>query len=260
MKYFSWNVAGIRARIKNGYMSFLANGEWDILCFQETKAEEDQVKLEDDIKKMYPYRYWKSCQGITQRKGLNGTSIWSKTAPIKEIPTPEFDVEGRITSLEYDKFIIVTVYTPNSQSLKSDRFSFRTDEWDKKFLEYIKELDINKPVIVCGDLNIARENIDVFAPARFKNKIAGFLDKERINFQKIMDAGWLDTFREKYPNIPRKYTYWDQKIKTRREENEGWRIDYFLIPSRIKENLISAEIRPDIKGSDHCPVILELHI
>ena len=260
MKCFSWNVAGVRARIKNGYIDFLAGGEWDIVCFQETKAEEEQVKLTEDIKKVYPYRYWKSCQGITQRKGLNGTSIWSKTEPVKEIAPPDFDVEGRITSLEYDKFIMVTVYTPNSQSLKSDRFVFRTDEWDVKFLEYIKDLDENKPVIVCGDLNIAREDMDVFAPDRFKNKMAGFLNKERVNFEKMLDAGWVDTFREKYPNEPKKYTYWDQKIKARREQNDGWRIDYFLVPTRLRESIVSAEIRPDIIGSDHCPVILEINI
>jgi len=260
MKCFSWNVAGIRARIKNGYIDFLAGGEWDIVCFQETKAEEEQVKLTEDIRKVYPYRYWKSCQGITQRKGLNGTSIWSKTEPVKEIAPPDFDVEGRITSLEFDKFIIVTVYTPNSQSLKSDRFVFRTDEWDVKFLEYIKNLDKNKPVVVCGDLNIAREDMDVFAPDRFKNKIAGFLNKERENFEKILDEGWVDTFREKYPNEPKKYTYWDQKIKARREQNDGWRIDYFLVPIRLRESIVSAEIRPDIIGSDHCPVILEINI
>lgn len=260
MKILSWNVAGIRATIKKGGLDFLLSEEWDIVCFQETKAEEEQVKLCDDLIKIYPYRYWNSCQGITQRKGLNGTSIWSKKKPIREIPHPDFDVEGRITTIEYPECILVTVYTPNSQSIKSERHKHRIEEWDVKFLSFIKNLDKICPTIVCGDLNVAREDKDVFAPDKLRNKCAGFLDVERINFEKYIMEGWVDSYREKYPDKEGAFTYWDQKIKTRRPENLGWRIDYFLVPQKIKDNIKSAEILAEVMGSDHCPIILDISL
>ena len=260
MNILSWNVAGIRATIKKGGLDFLLCEEWDIVCFQETKAEEDQVKLSNDLGNIYPHRYWKSCQGITQRKGLNGTSIWSKKKPIREITPPSFDVEGRITVLEYPECILVTVYTPNSQSIKSERHKHRIEEWDVKFLEFVNELNKICPTIICGDLNVARENKDVFAPDKMRNKCAGFIDAERSNFEKYIMEGWVDSYREKYPDKEGAFTYWDQKIVTRRPENLGWRIDYFLVPEKIKKSIKSAEILPEIMGSDHCPITLEIEL
>ena len=253
----SWNVAGIRACIKKGGLDFLLIEDYDIVCFQETKAEEHQVKLPFEMKEKYPYRYWHATQGITQRKGLSGTSIWCKTEPIKVFEPMEMDVEGRTIALEFSEFIIVTVYTPNSQKLNSDRFYFRTEEWDIKFREYVDNLNKIKPVIMCGDFNVAHSDIDIHNPDQNRNKSAGFLNAEKDNFSKLLETGYIDTFR-KFCVDPGQYTYWDQRNPKLRENNKGWRIDYFLVFESFIDNIKDSKIRPDIYGSDHCPVILSL--
>jgi exodeoxyribonuclease-3 len=257
MKILSWNVAGIRATLKKGHLDFLASGEYDIVCFQETKAEESQVVMPEQLSATYPFRYWRSTDGTTQRKGLSGTAIWSKTGALENLEPPSIDAEGRVTALEFNDFIVVTVYTPNSQSPVSERHLYRVGVWDDHFLEYIQMLNKRKPTIVCGDLNVANEDIDVFAPDDWRNTCAGFLDPERANFKRIINNGWFDSFREKHPGEERCYTFWDQKQPYLRRCNRGWRIDYFLVPEIFRKKVRKAEILPTVMGSDHCPVILD---
>jgi len=257
MRILSWNVAGIRATIKKNHLSFLTSGYYDVVCFQETKATAEQVNVPDDLNKIYPYRYWRSTMGTTQRRGFSGTSIWCKTAPIAEIDPPEIDEEGRITALEFDKVIIVTVYTPNSQKPGTDRHMFRTGAWDHIFREYICQLNSRKPTIVCGDLNVAHHDIDIHNPNKNRNKSAGFLDDERDNFQQHLNEGYVDAFREKNKE-PNNYTYWDQRMPHLRKTNRGWRIDYFLVPNKIKKKIKTCRILKEQLGSDHCPIDLEL--
>ena len=259
MNIISWNVAGIRARLRDKYMVFLERGDYDIVCLQETKAEERQVKLPQTLMDMYPHRQWNATKGTTQRKGLSGTAIWSKQPVERWMPTPAFDEEGRITTAEFDKFILVTVYTPNSQSIESERHEYRVCVWDSLFREYISELETIKPVVLCGDLNVAHEDIDVYHPDKVRNKVPGCLDDERNNLQDLLDAGFKDAFRL-FHKEPGQYTYWDQKIPALRTSNRGWRIDYFLVSDAIAEthNVRSCEIMAQIFGSDHCPVTLEL--
>jgi len=260
-KILCWNVAGIRARINNkkqvNYLEFLENAEWDIVCFQETKAEEQQVKIPQKLQEIYPFRIWQSTQGITQRKGLSGTAIWSKYKPIKyTIPLPTFDLEGRITIMEFDNVILLTVYTPNSQKRFSERFEYRTQKWDEEFKNYVNLLNSYKPTILCGDFNVSNEDIDVLKPKQWRNKLAGFLDEERNNFKNLLNSGWIDCLRIFYPNVLGKFTYWDQRVPSKRQNNEGWRLDYFIVPDYFKDSVVSSEIHPEIIGSDHCPVSL----
>jgi len=267
MKIISWNVAGIRAMLKKGNLqTLLNNNDFDIVCLQETKAEEDQVKLPDEIIKKYPYRFWHSTQGTTQRKGLSGTTIWSKIKPINRIASLKIDDEGRVTTLEFDKFIIVCVYTPNSQKLESPRFQFRTQQWDPEFRNYINSLENNakKPVIITGDLNVAHLDIDIHNPKVNKNKSAGFFDAEREQFQQHLNYGFIDIFRKIYPDKTGAYTYWSQLNPKTRQNNKGWRIDYFLIKGL---NLLDSKITindcnmlPEIYGSDHCPLYLLFNV
>ena len=251
----SWNVAGIRACIKKGGIDFLLNNEHQIVCFQETKAEEQQVKLSDDFKEHYPFRYWKSTQGITQRKGLSGTAIWSKVRPIREIPPMDIDLEGRTTTLEFDNFILLTVYTPNSQNIQSERFIMRTTVWDPQFQIHVKKLNEIKPVILCGDFNVAYKEIDIHNPTKNRNKQAGFFDDERVEFGKLLNCGFKDSFRE-FCHEGEKYTYWDQRNPVLRATNKGWRIDYFLTSNDIQDKITDCKIHSEITGSDHCPIEL----
>ncbi len=257
MKVLCWNVAGIRACLKRGSLDFLAEGEWDIVCFQETKAEESQVDIPEALASMYPHRYWRSSQGVRQRKGLSGTSIWAKKKPLREIEPPEFDVEGRTTTLEFRSWILVTVYTPNSQGPGTERHAHRVAEWDPAFREYVKRLNERKPTVICGDFNVAHRDIDVEKPLEYRNVCAGFLDDERVNFHSLLEAGWVDSFREMHPDAKEAYTFWDQKIPQKRKLNRGWRIDYFLVPPKLMKRVLSAEISPFVMGSDHCPIGLE---
>ena len=259
MKILSWNVAGVRARLKDKYMVFLERGEYDVVCLQETKAEEKQVKMPPALAAMYPHRQWNATKGTTQRKGLSGTTIWSKQPVLRWMPTPAFDEEGRITAAEFDKCIVVTVYTPNSQSPQSERHDYRVHTWDVQFREYIAQLEKIKPVVLCGDLNVAHQDADVYHPDKARNKMAGFIDSERENFQTLLDAGFKDAFRM-FNQEPEQFTFWDQKIPVYREKNRGWRIDYFLVSNALREkyNVTNCDIRAQIFGSDHCPVTLEL--
>jgi exodeoxyribonuclease III len=256
MRILSWNVAGLRAMLKKGNLqTLLQEQNFDIICLQETKAEEQQVKLPEEILTKYPYRFWHSTKGTTQRKGFSGTTIWSKEEPIQQINPPEIDEEGRITALEFEKFNIVCVYTPNSQGLNTERYKFRTGKWHTEFHKYIKVLKELKPTIICGDLNVAHHNIDIHKPEKHRD-CAGFLDLERTQFQEYLDIGFIDGFRSLYPKIEKKYTYWNQLNPKVRQNNSGWRIDYFITSqiSPIKEcNMLT-----DILGSDHCPIYLEI--
>jgi len=258
MKIISWNIAGIRAKIKKGYLDFLEKGENDIICFQETKAEKEQVEIPEGISNIYKYRYWNSCTGENQRKGLNGTSIWCKKEPLRIIEPMELSKsEGRITALEFNSFILVTVYTPNSQGLGTERNKYRVNQWDIEFIKWINELNNLKTTIVCGDLNVAHKDIDVYKPKEWRNS-AGMLEEERNNFKSLLNSGnkWIDTFRYTHKNEPYNYTYWNQRIPSYRNQNIGWRIDYFIIPKGKRRWIKKSEILADIYGSDHCPILL----
>lgn len=255
MKIHSWNVAGLRASLRKGSLDYLKDQGVDVLCIQETKAEESDVKIPDWLTAMFPHRYWNSTLGTTQRKGFSGTAIWSREEPLSRVPTPEFDEEGRTVSLEFKKFILVTVYTPNSQSPKSDRLVYRTEHWQDNFEAFIQNLEQVKPVIVCGDFNVAHQDIDVHKPDEVRNVSAGFLDIEREQFQRMLDSGYEDCFR-RFNKEAKQYTYWDQRIPAFRKRNLGWRIDYFLASRRARKYVRACRILPDVMGSDHCPVEL----
>ena len=282
MRILSWNVAGLRAMLKKeNLQQLLAKDDFDIVCLQETKAEEQQVKLPPDIEAKYPFRFWNSTLGTTQRKGLSGTTIWSKTRPINRIAPPQIDEEGRITTLQFEDFIIVCVYTPNSQNIESPRFEFRTQEWDKAFRKYITTLKDIKPTIIAGDLNVAHQDIDIYNAIRNKNKAPGFYDDERSQFQEHLDSGFIDVFRHLHPKQPGAFTYWNQLRPANRQNNVGWRIDYFLsggYPHTPKQTasgitgdsdingcgglgglpLLECGILSEVYGSDHCPLYLEV--
>ena len=262
MKILSWNVAGLRAMIKKGNLEqLLMEEDYDIVCLQETKAEELQVKLPEEITTKYPFRFWNSTLGTTQRKGLSGTTIWSKTRPINRINHPEIDEEGRITTIQFEDFIIVCVYTPNSQSIESPRFEFRTQVWDEHFRNYITALKQIKPTIIAGDLNVCHLDIDIYNAKKNKNKAPGFYDDERSEFQKHLDSGFIDVFRYLYPTQEGAFTYWNQMRAANRQNNTGWRIDYFLYGSNNTDKITIKNliIRSDILGSDHCPICLEIN-
>ena len=256
MKIISWNVAGLRAMIKKGHLQNMLNThDPDVVCLQETKAEEHQVILPEEITSKYPYRFWESTQGTTQRKGLSGTTIWSKTKPERQYNPPKTDEEGRITTIEFEDYIVMCVYTPNSQGLGTPRLEFRTNIWHENFKKYIAALKILKPTIICGDLNVAHEEIDIHNPKHHKNS-AGFLDIERKQFQEYLDIGYIDVFRQLNPNIANQYTYWNILNPKNRENNSGWRIDYFLVSEDVNFN--NCVLLTDVYGSDHCPVYLKV--
>jgi len=255
MKILSWNIAGIRASIKRNDLAFLEEGEYDIVCFQETKAEEAQVKMPFSLCEIYPHRFWQSTQGITQRKGFSGTCIWCKTAPIKQLEPPSIDLEGRVTALEFELFVLINVYTPNSQKVDSERCAFRLKVWDVAFMEYIHSFD--KPVIICGDLNVANEPEDLYKSAKVKKSIVGYLDEEREHFKAYLASGFVDAFRL-FNQEAGQYTYWDQRFPQLRKENRGWRIDYFLVAEPLAAQIVSSEIKREIMGSDHCPISLQI--
>ena len=265
MKIVCWNVAGIRGSFKKGAMDWLSGGTYDIVCIQETKATQEEADKVSPrwVKEKYPYRYWNSCTGEFQhegfqKKGLSGTCIWSKQ-PGEQLAHPGFDKEGRTTTVEFSEFIIVTVYTPNSQTPESDRFRYRVRTWDDNFREYIQQLNAHKPTIVCGDFNVAHGDGDVYKPVEYKNMVAGFMNEERDNFSKLLDdAKLVDTFRLFHPDDKGAYTFWDQKLPYLRRTNRGWRIDYFLTPTCLQNKVTMCDQHPTIRGSDHCPITLEL--
>ena len=249
MKIISWNVNGIRAVMTKGFPDFVKKYNPDILCLQETKAHPDQV---DELLHDYEHHFWNSAD----KKGYSGTAIFSKIKPLNVSYGGSIDVgdtEGRIVTAEFDDFFLVNVYTPNSKRGLA-RLDYR-QEWDKLFYAYLKELEKSKPVITCGDLNVAHTEIDLARPKN-NTKNAGFTQEERSGFQRYLDGGFLDTFRM-FNQDPENYTWWSYMFNAR-AKNLGWRIDYFLASEKLKNNIISAEILNEVMGSDHCPVTLNL--
>ena len=247
MKLISWNVNGIRACVNKNFMEFFNEVDADIFCLQETKLQENQIDLNLDGY----HQYW----NYAKKKGYSGTAIFTKNKPISVtygIGIEEHDQEGRVITLEFDEFYMVTVYTPNSQN-ELKRLDYRM-QWEDDFRNYLGELDSKKPVIVCGDLNVAHKEIDLKNP-KTNRKNAGFTDEERNKFTELLDAGFIDTFRYFYPDKENIYSWWSYRFKAR-EKNAGWRIDYFCASERLKDRLVSASIHTEVLGSDHCPVEL----
>lgn len=251
MKLISWNVNGIRACITKGFEESFQKLDADIFCIQETKCQENQVKLE------LPgyYQYW----NFANRKGYSGTAVFTRQEPmnvVNGIGIEEHDKEGRVITLEFEKFYLVTVYTPNSQS-ELKRLSYRM-EWERDFLAYLLKLQEKKPVVCRGDLNVAHQDIDLKNP-KSNRKNPGFTDEERECFTRVLQSGFIDTFRYFYPDQENIYSWWSYRFKAR-EKNAGWRIDYFIASPQLESRLEDGKIHTDILGSDHCPVELDLKI
>lgn len=251
MKFVSWNVNGLRAAVGKGFMDSFNALDADFFCLQETKLQEGQIDMAPEGYESY----W----NYAEKKGYSGTAIFAKHTPLSVaygIGYDELDSEGRVITLEYDGFYLVTCYTPNSQDgLK--RLDTRMI-WDDKFREYLVGLDSKKPVIICGDLNVAHQEIDLKNP-KTNRKNAGFTDEERAKFTALLEAGFTDSFRFLYPDQEGIYSWWSYRFKAR-EKNAGWRIDYFVVSDRLKDKIKEASIHTDIFGSDHCPVSVELDI
>ena len=249
MKFVSWNVNGIRACVQKGFLDFFKEVDADVFCIQESKMQAGQLDLELDGY----HQYW----NYAEKKGYSGTAIFTKREPISVqygIGVEEHDKEGRVITLEFDDFYFITVYTPNSQT-ELARLSYRM-QWETDFLAYLKKLEETKPVIFCGDLNVAHQEIDLKNP-RTNRKNAGFTDEERQKFTELLDAGFIDTFRYFYPDVENIYSWWSYRFSAR-AKNAGWRIDYFCVSEALKDRLADAKILTDIMGSDHCPVELDL--
>ena len=247
MKFVSWNVNGIRACVQKGFQDVFKELDADIFCIQESKMQEGQLDLETPGY----YQYW----NYAERKGYSGTAIFTKKEPLQVsygMGIEEHDKEGRVITLEFEDIYFVTVYTPNSQS-ELARLSYRM-EWEDAFLAYLKKLEEKKPVVFCGDLNVAHKEIDLKNP-KTNRKNAGFTDEERAKFTQLLDAGFIDTFRYFYAEGI--YSWWSYRFRAR-EKNAGWRIDYFCVSQCLKDRLVDAKILTDIYGSDHCPVLLEM--
>ena len=251
MKLVSWNVNGIRACINKDFYESFNSLSADIFCLQETKVQEGQVELN-----LPGYlQYW----NYAEKKGYSGTAIFSKIEPLSVsygIGIPEHDTEGRVITLEFDNFYFITVYVPNSQD-ELRRLEYRM-KWEDDFLAYIKKLDEKKPVIYCGDLNVAHEEIDLKNPAT-NHRNPGFTDEEREKYGKVLESGFVDSFRYFYPELENVYSWWSYRFHAR-EKNVGWRIDYFTVSEKLKEKMKDAKIHCDIYGSDHCPVDLEIEL
>lgn len=247
MKFISWNVNGLRAVFSKGFPDIIKELDADFVCLQETKMQAGQLDAE-----LPTYTsYW----NFAEKKGYSGTAIYTRHEPLSVaygIDIPEHDTEGRVITLEYPDFYLVTVYVPNSQD-DLRRLGYRVT-WEDDFRAYLGELDKKKPVIVCGDLNVAHKEIDLKNP-KSNRKNAGFTDEERGKFQELLDAGFVDTFRHFYPDQRDIYSWWSYRFKAR-ERNSGWRIDYFVTSERLVPRLTSAKIHTEIYGSDHCPVEL----
>ena len=249
LKIISWNVNGIRAILGKNFHEFVASSQADILCLQETKALQEQV----DLHLEGYHQFWNSAE----KKGYSGTAIFTKQQPMSSrlgIGDPAHDKEGRVLTLEFKSFFLVTVYTPNAQN-ELRRLDYRTKEWDVAFLNYVKSLDATKAVIFCGDLNVAHQEIDIARPAA-NVKTAGFTPQERAGFENILDAGFVDSFRMFHQEADQ-YTWWSYRTKAR-ERNIGWRIDYVMVSERLKSHVKNAFILADVMGSDHCPVGIEI--
>lgn len=249
MKLVSWNVNGFRAVLKKGFSDFFKAIDADIVCLQETKMQPDQHDFEPEGYHLY--------FNSAVKKGYSGTAIFTKKKPLSVtfgMDMEHHDQEGRVITAEFEAFYLVTVYTPNSQR-ELTRLSYRMN-WEDDFQEYIDRLDTIKPVIICGDLNVAHKPIDLKNPTS-NRKNAGFTDEERDKMTQFLGRGYVDTFRYFYPQAENKYTWWSYMFQSR-ERNVGWRIDYFLVSQRFTDHIESAEILDHIHGSDHCPVLLTL--
>lgn len=250
-KLISWNVNGLRACVGKGFTDVFRQMEADIFCVQETKLQEGQISL--DLPGYYDY--W----NYAQKKGYSGVAMWTKDKPLNVsygIGIEEHDKEGRVITAEYEDYYILTCYTPNSQQERA-RMSYRMS-WEEDWLKYIKKLDKKKPVIFCGDLNVAKEEIDLKNP-KTNHDSAGFTDEERDKMRKLLSSGFTDSFRYLYPEKGNAYSWWSYRMKAR-ERNVGWRIDYFVVSDSIKDKIVDAKIHSDILGSDHCPVELDIDI
>ncbi len=251
MKFVSWNVNGLRAIVGKGFEDTFKQFDADFVCLQEIKLQEGQLDLHFDGYDAY-YSY-------AERKGYSGTAIFTRHKPLSvrtNMGVDRHDHEGRIVALEYDNFYIVTVYTPNSQS-ELARLDYRLD-WEESFREFLLSLSAQKPVVVCGDLNVAHNEIDLANP-KTNRMNAGFTDQERNAITQLLASGFVDTFRALYPDRTAAYSWWSYRGRAR-EKNVGWRIDYFLVSENLKDKIEEASIYPEITGSDHCPVSLDLNI
>ena len=249
MKFISWNVNGLRACMQKGFMDFFKEIDADIFCLQETKLSEGQIELPLEGY----HQYW----NYAEKKGYSGTALFTKEEPVSVtygINIEEHDHEGRVITAEYKDFYFVDVYVPNSQR-ELTRIDYRM-KWEKDFLSYIKGLEKKKPVIYCGDLNVAHKEIDLKNPDS-NHMNAGFTDRERECFTRVLENGYIDSFRYFYPDKKEAYSWWSYMFKSR-ERNTGWRIDYFVVSGKLKERLKDAVIHSDIMGSDHCPVELDM--
>ena len=249
MRFVSWNVNGLRACIQKGFFFFFHTVDADFFCLQETKLQAGQIELQLDGY----LQYW----NYAEKKGYSGTAIFTKHTPLSVsygLGIPEFDTEGRVITLEYPEFYLVTCYTPNAQR-ELARLDFRM-QWEQHFAKYLSDLDRNKPVIICGDLNVAHKEIDLKNPKANRGS-AGFSDEERACFSALLDKGFTDTFRYLYPDATGIYSWWSYMFKAR-QNNAGWRIDYFLTSSRLQTKIVQASIHTEVLGSDHCPVSLDL--
>ena len=246
-KFISWNVNGLRACVNKGFLDFFKEIDADVFCVQETKLQEGQIDLDLDGY----HQYW----NYAEKKGYSGTAMFSKDEPLSVkygIGIEEHDKEGRVITAEFDTYYLVTCYTPNSQN-ELKRLDYRM-EWEEAFLAYLKELEKSKPVILCGDLNVAHKEIDLKNP-KTNRKNAGFTDEEREKMTVLLDSGFTDIFRYFYPDKEGIYSWWSYRFKAR-EKNAGWRIDYFISSKELNDKLVSAAIHTDVLGSDHCPVEL----
>ena len=251
MKMISWNVNGLRAAVGKGFVEYFKEADADIFSLQETKLQAGQIDLELEGY----HQYW----NYAEKKGYSGVAAFTKKEPVNVtygIGVEEHDHEGRVITMEFENFYHVTVYTPNSQA-ENARLDYRMD-WDDAFRAYVKGLDEKKPVIICGDLNVAHNEIDLKNP-KTNRRSAGFTDEERGKFTELLEAGFVDSFRHFYPDMKEIYSWWSYRFKAR-EKNAGWRIDYYVTSESLRDKLVDAKIHTQVMGSDHCPVELEIEL
>ncbi|MGL5577166.1 MAG: exodeoxyribonuclease III [Sarcina sp.] len=249
MKLISWNVNGLRACVKKGFLDYFKEQDADIFCIQESKLQAGQIDINEELKEYY--QYW----NYAEKKGYSGTAIFTKKEPLSVaygLGIEEHDKEGRVITLEFEDFYMITVYTPNSK-MELERLGYRMT-WEDAFRQYMMELDNKKPVVVCGDLNVAHKEIDL-KNYKTNRRSAGFTDEERDKMTVLLGSGFVDSFRYFYPEVTGRYSWWSYRFKAR-EKNTGWRIDYFLVSEKLKDRIKDADIHHDILGSDHCPVVL----
>lgn len=250
-KLISWNVNGLRACVGKGFLDYFKEADADIFCIQESKLQEGQISL--DLPGYF--QYW----NYAEKKGYSGTAMFTKEEPLSVtygIGIEEHDHEGRVITAEFDDYYVITCYTPNSQDGLA-RLDYRM-EWEDAFLNYLKNLEKTKPVIFCGDLNVAHKEIDLKNPKTNRNN-AGFSDQEREKMTALLSSGFTDSFRHLYPDATGVYSWWSYRFNARKN-NAGWRIDYFIVSDRLRDKIRRAEILTDVEGSDHCPVLLEVDI